>query len=173
MAYAFCLRLDAETEAAVATLWRALATGGAGDDMVRLGYAPHVSLAVLDDEPLRSAVDAALAILRGDADFGVQIGGAGRFEGTSIVWLSVEGRALAGLHRRLLGQLPVDQVRAHYRAGAWVPHVTLQMMGDAKRALAIARERWPVGRAARVVGLELVRFPPIQVLDRIALGGAD
>lgn len=165
MAYAFCVRLDADSEAAVAALWSALAGGGADHDMLRLGYAPHLSLAVLDEEPPRVVVDAAMAALADEVGFGVQLGGARQFAGTPIVWLAVAGAGLSRLHQRLLGQLPVDQVREHYRAGAWVPHVTLQMTGDAERALAIARERWPVERAARVVMLELVQFSPIVVLQ--------
>lgn len=43
MAFALCLRFDAETEAAVAAVWQALAEGGVSNDMLRLGYAPHLS----------------------------------------------------------------------------------------------------------------------------------
>lgn len=170
MAYAFCLRFDAETEAAVVSVWHALAEGGVGDDMLRLGYPPHLSLAVLDDEPPLAVVEGAFEAVTDASAFRVQLGGVGRFPGTPILWLAADGGAVLGdLHRRLLGHLPVQQVREHYRAGAWVPHVTLQMEGDADRALAIGGALWPEARPARVIRLDLVQFPPVAVLRSMAL----
>jgi hypothetical protein len=48
MAFAFCLRFDARAEAAIFAVWQALVDGGASDDMLRLGYPPHLTLATLD-----------------------------------------------------------------------------------------------------------------------------
>lgn len=170
MAFALCLRFDAETEAAVAAVWQALAEGGVSNDMLRLGYAPHLSLVVLDDEPPLAVVEAAFDAVGGARAFSVQLGGVGRFAGTPIVWLAVDGGMVLGdLHRRLLGHLPIEQVREHYRAEAWVPHVTLQMDGEAGRALAIAGKLWPEVRPARVFGLELVQFPPVAALKSVGL----
>ncbi|HWU17754.1 MAG TPA: 2'-5' RNA ligase family protein [Devosia sp.] len=168
MAYAICLRLDAEAEAAVAAIWQKLAGAGISDDMVRLGYPPHLSLAVLDEEPDESVV--AGALVDGGA-IDCQLGPIGRFEGTDVVWLALAGGApLMDLHRRVLARLPADLVRSHYRVGNWTPHVTLQTTGDAVRAMALADSAWPEARSARLTAMELVRFPPVAVLESRALG---
>lgn len=171
MAYAFCLRFDAETEASVTAMWHALAAAEADEGMLRLGYPPHLSLAVLDDEPPLAVVEAAMNAVADTAGFGLQLGGVSRFAGTSIVWLAVDGGvALGDLHSKLLRYLPTRQVREHYLADDWVPHVTLQMEGDADRAMAVASEVWPERRDARFATLDLVQFSPIAVLRSVALG---
>jgi 2'-5' RNA ligase len=170
MAYAFCLRFDAETEAAVSAVWTALADAGISEDMLRLGYAPHLSLAVLDDEPSQDVVEGALTSLPGYGALSLQLGGVRQFEGTSIVWLAVDGgAALTDLHTRLLAVLPVNQVRTHYRPNQWVPHVTLQMLGNVDTAMALVAEQWPAQVLARAIRLELVRFPPVIVQRSFAL----
>ena len=169
MAYAFCLRFDDATEAAVLAVWQALAEGGVSDDMLRLGYPPHLTLATLDEEPPLAVVEAALDGLAADGCV-VRIGGAKRFPETSIVWLAVDGgEALAELHQRLAERLPEALVREHYRVGRWVPHVTLQTQGDAVAAIRIAEAAWPTAVLARTVHLELVQFPPVAVLKGLAL----
>ena len=170
MAYAFCLRFDEATEAAVLAVWQALAAGGASDDMLRLGYPPHLTLATLDVEPPLAVVEAALDGVGDAAGFAVRLGGVKRFPETSIVWLAVDGgEALADLHLMLSGRLPEALVREHYRVGQWVPHVTLQTQGDAAMAMRIAQAAWPAGVEARVEHLELVQFPPVAVLKGLAL----
>jgi hypothetical protein len=163
MAYAICLRLDAAAEAAVEAVWRKFASGGISDDMVRLGYPPHLSLAVLDEEPDESVV--AGALVDGVA-IECQLGPVNRFDGTDVVWLAVAGgEPLQALHRLVLERLPTELVRSYYRIGNWTPHVTLQTAGDAARAVALAGAEWPDARPMRLVGMELVRFPPVAVLE--------
>jgi hypothetical protein len=170
MGYAFYLRFDAASEAAVAALWQALVDSGAGDGMQRLGHPPHLSLAVLDEEPPPTVVEAALDAVADLAGFGVQLGEVKRFPNTPIVWLAAEGgSALADLHARLLSCLPEALVWEHYRLGQWTPHVALQMQGDAVTAMAVAEAEWPALVSARVVALELVQFPPVVVLKSLRL----
>ncbi len=61
MPLAVTLRLDDAATATVVAMWRALAEGGVDDDCLRLGYPPHVTLAVWPEEapvgPLAAAVD--------------------------------------------------------------------------------------------------------------------
>ena len=170
MAYAFCLRFDSATEAAVRVVWQALAEGGASDDMLRLGYPPHLTLATLDAEPPRAVVEAALDGVADAGGFVVRLGGVKHFTETSIVWLAVDGGSvLTDLHRRLSGRLPEALVREHYRVGQWVPHVTLQTQGEAATAMRIAEAAWPAVVEASVAGLELVQVPPVTVLRGLAL----
>lgn len=166
MAYAFCLRLAPGAEASVAALW-----GNLGDDnsMLRLGYPPHLSLAVLDVEPPLAVVEAAFEAVRDTPSLALRLGGARQFPGTSIFWLSVNGgSALTHLHRKLLDRLPKDQVREHYRAGLWTPHVTLQMDGD-ETTLSVAQAAWREPVATQFLQLDLVQFPPVRVLKSAAL----
>ena len=170
MAYAFWLRFDPESEAAVAALWQVLFASGAGDDMLRLGCPPHLSLAVLDEEPPLTVVAAAFDAMSDMSGFDVQLGGVKCFPDTPIVWLAVDGgTALADVHARMQALLPEALVREHYRQGRWTPHVALQMQGDAATAMRIAGETWAETRKARVVALELVQFPPVTVVSSIAL----
>ena len=170
MAYAFCLRFDTESEAAVAVLWQVLVDSGAGDDMLRLGYPPHLSLAVLDEEPPLAVVEAAFDAMSDMSGFDMQLSDVKCFADTPIVWLAVDGgTALADLHARLQALLPEALVREHYRQGRWTPHVTLQMQGDAAAAMMIAGEAWPQAVDARLVALELVQFPPVVVVKSVVL----
>lgn len=167
MAYAFWLRFAPESEAAVAALWQVLFAGGAGDDMRQLGCPPHLSVAVLDEEPPLAVVAAAFDAMTETSGFDVGLGGVNCFPGTPIVWLAVNGgTALADVHARMQALLPQPLVREHYRQGRWTPHVALQMQGDAPTAMRIAGETWADMRKARVVALELVQFPPVVVLSR-------
>ncbi|WP_224703047.1 2'-5' RNA ligase family protein [Devosia aquimaris] len=170
MAYSFCLTLDAATDAAVRSIWQQLAAEGICNHMVTLDYVPHVSLAVLDDEPPRETVEAALAAMRSVRALTVRLGGVRSFEGTTIAWLAVEGGdALEAMHSHLMAHLPIDKVRAHYQPGLWTPHVTLQMEGDVARGMAAISRSWPERRAARIDALDLVQVPPVVVLNRIRL----
>ncbi|UXN75391.1 2'-5' RNA ligase family protein [Devosia sp. A8/3-2] len=166
MAYAICLRLDADAEVVVEAVWRKLAGAGISDDMVRLGYAPHLSLAVLDEEPHEAVVAGAL---EDGVAIDCQLGPVRQFDGTDVVWLALAGgEVLMDLHRRVLQRLPTELVRSHYRIGSWTPHVTLQTKGDATRATALAEAAWPEQQSAKLVGMELVRFPPVVVLKHRA-----
>jgi hypothetical protein len=53
--------LDAEAADRVRRLWQALAEQAGADDAIRLGYVPHLTLAVLPGEAPISAVEEAMA----------------------------------------------------------------------------------------------------------------
>jgi len=173
MTFAYCLRFDQGTEAAIGALWQVLVAGGGGDDMLQLGYAPHLTLATLDGAPSQAVLAAAFEGVSDLSAFDLTLGGIEVFAGTAIVWLAPAGTpTLAALHDRLLSLLPGALLGEHYRTGQWTPHVTLQMRGDAELAIALSRAAWPGEVSARVVALELVQFPPVTVLrsQRLAAG---
>jgi hypothetical protein len=60
MPLAAALRLDDAAAAPVSALWRALAEAGVDDDCLRLGYPPHVTLAVWPDDAPVGALQAAV-----------------------------------------------------------------------------------------------------------------
>ena len=81
MPLAVTLRLD-DAAAPVAAMWRALAEGGVDDDCLRLGYPPHVTLAVWpEDAPVEHV---AAVVDRFGAEWGalpVALAGFGVFPG--------------------------------------------------------------------------------------------
>ena len=169
MALALSLIFDDEAVACVRALWHALADAGISSDMLDLDYPPHVTLVVADDESAEGAMRRALRHAQG-LGVSVNLGGVNRFVGTPVVWLACDGgEALIALHADLATQLPIDTIRPYYRPGQWTPHMTLQTVGDAEAASAMASRLWRVPPLLRARRLELARFLPVQVLESVAL----
>jgi len=174
MPLAVTLRLDDAAAAPVVAMWRALAEGGVDDDLLRLGYPPHVTLAVWPDgtpaEPLEAAVE------RFGAEWGampVALAGFGVFPGApAVVWAApvVTGKLLAR-QAALVAAVPEAPCEEHYRPGHWVPHVTLGQAGALGRAMDVLTPFWRGALPGRLDRLELVRFRPIEVLRSLPLLG--
>jgi proline iminopeptidase len=92
-----------------------------------------------------------------------------QFPDTSVVWIECLGD-LRALHEAAARLVPLDRIDSHYRPGAWTPHVTLQLAGDVRRAMEIARASWSAGLSAGVVRLEVVSFAPVRVIDNLDVG---
>lgn len=172
MEYAITLRLDTAADTDVRGIWQAVADAGVGDYMLRLGYPPHLTLALIDEKVPLAVIETAFLALATSSPIALQLGEVRRFEGTPVIWLAAKGGAdLTSLHRMLVASLPEDCVHPHYRAGVWVPHVTLYHHGNGpERAEAIARARWSPPRTASGDQLDLVQFPPVAVLRSLVLG---
>ncbi|WP_417308162.1 2'-5' RNA ligase family protein [Devosia sp.] len=168
MALALSVRFDAATSAVVAEVWAAFDQHGISSDMVQLGYPAHVSLLVLDDESLAGELSEGLASLAGKVPASVTLGDVRQFPGTSVVWLECLGE-LTGLHDAAAAMVPSQKIWPHYRKGSWTPHVTLQVDGDVSRAMDFATANWHPGRTAYPTLLELASFPPVVVLESLAL----
>lgn len=167
MALALALLFDDETTAAVERIWSELAAAGISRDMLDLGYPPHLTLTVVEDETWRPQLEEALGRLATLVPHQLGFVEATMFPGTSVTYLTVDGD-LRSLHKAAAAGLLPNDVRVHYRSEDWTPHVTLQTTGDAAAGLKVARGFWKVRRATRPVGLELVSFPPV-----IRLAGRD
>jgi 2'-5' RNA ligase len=171
MALALNLLFEAETTAAVRQLWQELADAGISSDMLDLSYPPHMTLLVTDDEQLATSLTPALASLSPLVPSSLRLGEVNNFAPTEVVYLGCDGdlTQLHELHRLAAVLLPEDSLRPHYRPRSWTPHVTLQTVGDASRALKLMRNRWQAGRTAVPVRLELATFVPVQVGEGIDL----
>ncbi|MCW3475104.1 2'-5' RNA ligase family protein [Limobrevibacterium gyesilva] len=168
MPYAVTLRLDAGSAENVLRLEDALAAGGHADDRKRLGYAPHLTMSILPDgcdaASLRRALEGAV---RGWQAMPISFAGLGVFPGrTGVLYVApVVTAELLQRHAALAAALP--KAHAHYRTGAWVPHVTLaeELAGSTGTgaALATLAELWHPfsGRLDRV---DLVHFRPVEIL---------
>lgn len=173
MALALNLLFEPVVTATVRQLWLELADAGISSDMLQLGYPPHLTLLVMDDEQHAASLTPALEKLSPLAPPSVRLVDVNTFAQTEVVYLGCEGdlSQLRGLHRVAAALLPEESIRSHYRPANWTPHVTLQTVGDASRALTLVRRRWQAGRDAVLTRLELAYFTPVRVGAGINLTG--
>jgi 2'-5' RNA ligase len=165
MALALSLLFDAESGLPIRGIWSAFAETGVSRDMLDLDYAPHVTLIIVDDESLAEPINAGLAALAPLVPDTVRLGEVRQFPDTPVVWIECLADFRA-LHEAAATLVPLDSIRPHYRPGAWTPHVTLQVAGDAPRAIEIARRKWQP-RPARPVRLETATFVPVKALEGV------
>ena len=168
MPYAVTLPLDADASARIRRMWRALAEQAGADDAIRLGYVPHVTLAVLpDDAPISEVEEAVSRAAAGWTTFSVVVAGLGVFPGTPpVVWAAcVVTAGLLVRHASLCAALTSFGIHPHYLPGQWVPHVTLCQEGPSSaRAIEVVTPLWDGPIAARLERVDLVRFPPVAVV---------
>lgn len=173
MPLAITLPLDRTAAAPMECMWRTLAEQNIDSDRHRLGYGPHITLAIYPDETsvgqLVSAIDQ--VVTSWDA-LPVTLAGFGVFPGaTSILWaVPIVTRQMLAYHAALQSALPGLQPHPHYVPGSWVPHVTLSgALPDPAKALVVLTPLWrPVtGFLSRV---ELLRFRPVELLKSQAFG---
>lgn len=134
--------------------------------MLRLGYRPHLTLAVydvLDEAATKRVLD---ALCGTTASWTGRLVGADCFAGASaVLWARpAADPLLARLHKQLVSAIAAPCHR-HYLPENWVPHCTLA--DDlTSTALASAQEMFGAGELAmplRYEAIELVRFPPAEV----------
>jgi 2'-5' RNA ligase len=176
MPWAVTARLDPAGAARVSGMWDALAALEYST-LPDLGYVPHITLAVLDDDAsgLAEAVRHVTAAWR---VMPVSFAGIGVFPGPpAAVWLApVPDGTLLAAQRVLCAALPGALLHPHYRPGAWVPHVTLGEDLTAEQAggaVSCLMQGWqPL--ATVLDRVDLVRFRPVSVTWHRALAvGAD
>ena len=175
MPYAITLRLDAEAASFIEALWRALASRGISDEALRLGYPPHLTLAVYPDSADRGRL---IAAARGVAThwraLPITLASLGVFPGTpaTLFLAPVVTPALLALHAELLSSLVGELVDAHYQLGHWVPHVTLasDLANPATAIAALDPAGFPI--VGVLDTMEAVRFRPVQVLESRRLADA-
>ncbi len=170
MGLALSLVFDADSSLPVRGIWSAFADAGVSRDMLDLDYPPHVTLIIVDDESLAGQINAGLTALSPLVPDSLQLGGVRQFPDTSVVWLECLGD-LRTLHESAAALVPLYRIRPHYRPGGWTPHLTLQVTGDAPRAVEIARAKWRP-RVAQPVRLETASFMPVKVLAGVDVGRA-
>ena len=174
MPLAVTLRLDTAGAAPVEAMWCLLAERDIDHDRHRLGYGPHVTLAIYPDATPVEPVAVALERLAATWDaLPVTLAGFGVFPGPpSILWAApVVTPELLERHAALQAALPAVSVHPHYQPGAWVPHVTLSgPLSDPGRALAVLTPGWN-SISGHLSRLELLRFRPVELLDSHVLRG--
>lgn len=175
MPFTVQLDLDAEVEAKLGKLVRALSGIPGLPTVSELGDAHHISLAIYDDPPLVRLVPVLEAFAGTVTRFQVRLANIGLFaDTTNVMFLGVAvTEALLALHCRAHAALGAfrDACWAHYLPGAWVPHVSLALDATdeaAQAALAALLVEWrPM--AVGVDHVRLVRFHPARTIFRRAL----
>jgi 2'-5' RNA ligase len=175
MPFAITMPLDAQSAPRVVALWRHLADAGCGDGMLRLGYTPHVTLAICPDDTPEPTLRAALTqIARTCAATSLTLASLGTFTGppATLFLAPVVTAELLALHATTLATLAAVEVSPHYRSGCWVPHVTLaeELPAPGTAIAALAEIGLPI--PACVERVELVRFRPVRVLAALELSDA-
>jgi 2'-5' RNA ligase len=172
MPFAFTLGLDCLAAAAVEDMWRTLDAEGIDDDRHRLGYTPHITLAIYPDEaPVDRLADLFDRVAASWPALPVTLCGFGVFPAAaSVLWLvPVVTADLLARHATIGDGLPDLPVHSHYRTDNWMPHITLSgAIQHPDRAIAALLPRWqPV--SGFLDRADLVRFRPVEVLRSRAL----
>jgi 2'-5' RNA ligase len=163
VAIGVCLRFDEQTTELVEQIWRSL-----GSDILQLGYPPHLTLIVANDEVDVGVLVRALPQIAHHVPASVELGGPRAFPGPEVAYLECRGD-LGPLHRLVADLVPHDALHEHYRPETWTPHVTLQTKGDVRRALAVAVQEWRVCDAMPIA-VDLLTFPPVAVHASVSVG---
>ena len=177
MPYAVTLPLDANAAAHIRQMWRTLAEQVGADDAIRLGYVPHISLAVLSSEkPIPKLEEVVSRAIEGWVTLSTVLAGVGVFPGTSpVIWAApVVTTDLLTRHASLCAALVPFGIHPHYRPGYWVPHVTLsQQAPSLSRAIEAVTSTWDGPFPVSLERVELVRFLPVIVLRSQLLKSAE
>ncbi len=180
MPYAVTLTLDPQSSAEVRRLWQAIDASGLAQSIAGLDYAPHVTLSRFADLDAITTADLIETFAAGLPALPVRIDRLATFENPSpVLFLGlVPDPALIAFHARLDGllakTLPSTTADPQTRSGQWIPHVTLTMAlpsGPQRNELQMRVADAFTPFDARLVALDLVRFPPVTVLDTALLDG--
>jgi 2'-5' RNA ligase len=172
MPYALTLPLDDAAAAEVVRMWHALAEQAGDDGCIRLGYTPHITLAMLaDSAPLTEIEEAAFGAARQWAPLSLALAGIGIFPGAPptppAVWTApIATLHLLACHALLYASLARLPVQPYYHSGSWVPHVTLSKEGSSStaRVIEVVTSVWKGPITTRLERIELVKFRPAIVL---------
>ncbi|GKX34043.1 MAG: hypothetical protein MnENMB40S_16610 [Rhizobiaceae bacterium MnEN-MB40S] len=138
-------------------------------------YPPHITLAVFEaDIPADHLTERLSNLCKNMASFSVANSHFGVFPGEpAYVFLApVVTKAFLNLHEQVVGALPTKLIHQHHACGSWVPHITLASVREnPMEALGTIVCNLNEYRG-KVVGLDLVHFPPIEILESFPLSPA-
>ena len=172
MPLAVTLRLDDAAAGPIAAMWRALAEAGVDDGCLRLGYPPHVTMAIWPDEAPVESLAAAAERFGAEWDaLPLALAGFGVFPGApAVLWAApVVTETLLARQAALVAAVGESHCHEHYRPGRWVPHVTLGHTHAPGRALEVLAPLWRAALPGRLHKLDAVRFRPVAVLRSLQL----
>ncbi|MBP6506573.1 MAG: 2'-5' RNA ligase family protein [Opitutaceae bacterium] len=166
MPLAIELFFDPATEAAIRSLWSALAAAGVCDHMANSHSRPHISLSVLEEMPEAELHRILNRFGATQPSLSLTLSVQGRFPHTAVAFLapkpSVKLLAMQQwLHTELVRAGAV--VSPLYLPSAWVPHCTLATKAalSATEKLTRILDDQALPATIRVESVGLVRFAPV------------
>lgn len=174
MPLAIELFFDAQSDAAVRSLWAALAREGVCDYMLTSQARPHVSLSVFDDLKETELTRILTRFVAAHPKISLHLAAQGRFPQSEVTFLAPKPSI------KLLSMqqwLHTELVRAgavvwpHYLPSAWVPHCTLTTKAAPTSSEKLTRilDTHPLPSTFWVETVGLVRFRPVAHLHSYAL----
>lgn len=169
MPFAATLRLDAESAAQVEAIWTAFTQRGISNSARRLGYPPHVTLAVCDDKADQAKLaESVRSRAAAWSSVGVTCAALGVFADPPVTLFLVvtPTQPLLKMQADLCQALPQEQLHPHYHPGSWLPHVTVADDLQPARVPAAMAAACAAFRpfAATLFQVDLVRFRPVKLL---------
>ena len=166
MPYAVTCCLAPASADRVRSLWEVLAREGLSDSAVRLGYEPHITLAILDDTADATAlIDATSGVAADWTALPITCAALAVFTAApATLWVAPTATAeLLRRHTAITAALPAAPLHPHYRPGAWMPHITLAddlpQVSIGAALMAAAGQFQPFDSSLDRV--EIVRFRPV------------
>ncbi|MEK9284503.1 MULTISPECIES: 2'-5' RNA ligase family protein [unclassified Bradyrhizobium] len=175
MALAINIRTDNNSALEIERLWDQVGAFEVEPSMRKLGYRPHFTFAIYDSPQIdeKTAWDAMLTAVAGQAQIAVEFGRIRWFEGSPLVlWAEPTANdILSRIHSSISAAIDPAYCRPHYRPEAWTPHCTLGMdIADERRddALAFARS---FDRKIEVLFdvVDCLTFPPVRIISERGL----
>jgi 2'-5' RNA ligase len=135
--------------------------------MALLGYPPHVTLGIYDDDTVReadvrAALDQASRNLRAIT---LTFDAIRTFDGSpTVLWASPRPNTiLLDVHGAIHSVIDPDHCRPYYRPGAWVPHCTLatSVRNDQREAALSFATAFRKDMEVTFDALDCIRFPSL------------
>lgn len=167
MPLAVTLLFDSATTGRLAAMRRRIVDQIASADPDQPEYAPHITLGLYpDDAPIQDLQRALRKLGAGWKPLPLGFCGFGIFPGPPpTLWVApVVTAPLLARHAELRAALSEATPHEHFESNAWAPHVTLSAaLGDPAEALRALLASWrPLSGQLEI--LQLVHFPPVEVL---------
>lgn len=172
MPYAITLLLDERAASKVSAMYKALSDRNISHDQIKLGYPPHLTLAVLDDAAdARELTGIISSVAKAWLTSQVNFAGFGLFPAApSVLWLCpVTTSELLARQASLCAALPSTFLKDHYLPGRWVPHVTLAKDVSQPSAALAAVESLELPSVTTFMEIQFIHFRPPNVIWHKAL----
>lgn len=169
MAYALTIAADNETADPLRDLCAEAASLEDAPSMAALGYPPHITLAVYEEQPVADWGVTSRRVTGHTPALSLTFTGVQIFEGAPLVlWAAPEPcSALARLHQAVHALIDPALCREHYRPDRWVVHCSIATAVPARNcsaALAFAARPFQPF-IVRFDRADWVRFPPPVILQ--------
>ncbi|SDR52520.1 2'-5' RNA ligase superfamily protein [Rhizobiales bacterium GAS113] len=155
---------------AILALWDQASAFELTPSMRALGYAPHITLGIYEDEAVEEVRAAAAALFASQEAIRLRFKALRCFNGSPLILFAEPepSPTLLRLHGALHRLIAPERCHPHYRPGSFIPHCTLAMQVEPDRreeAMAFVRSARLDCRVAFTEG-DVVAFHPVRLISR-------